>query len=153
MPPAPKGGGIKRSGTYHFDDKPLTLMTKLWKTLPLTKMFIVPNTFIEAHHWSLTPWWRNQMETFSAILALCEGDSPVIGEFHSQKPVTQSFDVFFDLCLNKRLSKQSRHRWLWTQSRSLWRHSNALHIGLMGTANTGKMGYWEANLASHFGIL
>ena len=28
-------------------------------------------------------------------------------EFPAQRPVTQSFDVFFDLHLNKRLSKQS----------------------------------------------
>ena len=53
-------------------------------------------------------WWRHQMETFSALLALCAGNSPVTGEFPSQRPVTQSFDVFFDLRLNKRLSKQSR---------------------------------------------
>ena len=39
-------------------------------------------------------------------------------------PVTQSFDGFFDLYLNKRLSKQSRCRWLETPSRSLWRHCN-----------------------------
>ena len=56
------------------------------------------------------PWWRHQMETFSALLALCEGNSPVTGEFPSQKRVTRSFDVFFDLALNKRLSKQSRRR-------------------------------------------
>ena len=37
---------------------------------------------------------------------LC-GNSPVTGEFPSQRPVTRSFDVFFDLRLNKRLSKQS----------------------------------------------
>ena len=37
------------------------------------------------------------METFSALLALCGGNSPVTGEFHSQRPVTRSFDVFFDL--------------------------------------------------------
>ena len=43
------------------------------------------------------------METFSVLLALCEGNSPVTGELPSQKPVTQSFDVVFDLCLNKRL--------------------------------------------------
>ena len=47
------------------------------------------------------------MEAFSALLALCAGKSPVTGEFPSQKPVTRSFDVFFDLRLNKRLSKQS----------------------------------------------
>ena len=69
-------------------------------------------------------WWRHQMETFSALLALCEGKSPVTGEFPSQRPVTRSFDVFFDLCLNKRLSKQSRCWWFKTPSCSLWRHCN-----------------------------
>ena len=71
-------------------------------------------------------WWRHQMETFSALLALCAGNSPVTGAFHSPRPVTQSFDVFFDLCLNKRLSKQS---WGWrfeTPSRSLWHHCNEI---------------------------
>ena len=46
------------------------------------------------------------METFSALLAICAGNSPTTGEFPTQKPVTQSFDVFFDLRLNKRMSKQ-----------------------------------------------
>ena len=46
------------------------------------------------------------METFSALLALCEGNSPVTGEFPWQRPVTRSFNIFFDLNLNKRLSKQ-----------------------------------------------
>ena len=41
-------------------------------------------------------WWRHQMETFSALLALCAGNSPVSGEFPAQRPVTRSFDVFFD---------------------------------------------------------
>ena len=45
------------------------------------------------------------METFSALLAICAGNSPVTGEFLSQRPVTQSFDVFLDLRLNKWLSK------------------------------------------------
>ena len=47
------------------------------------------------------------METFSALLALCAGNSPVSGEFPAQRPVTHSFDVFFDLRPNKQLSKQS----------------------------------------------
>ena len=51
------------------------------------------------------PWWRHQMETFSALLAICAGNSPVPGEFPSQKPVARSFNVFFDLRLNKRLNK------------------------------------------------
>ena len=52
-------------------------------------------------------WWRHQMEIFFAIQAICAGNSPVIGEFPSQKPVTRGFDVFFHLRLNKRLSKHS----------------------------------------------
>ena len=51
----------------------------------------------------LTPWWRHQMETFSALLAICAGNSPVTGEFPAQRPVTRSFDVFFHLCLDKRM--------------------------------------------------
>ena len=47
--------------------------------------------------------------------------------FPSQRPVTQSFDVFFDLRLNKRLSKLSRRRWFETPSRPLWRHCNEIY--------------------------
>ena len=59
-------------------------------------------------------WWCHQMETFSALLAFCAGNSPVTGEFHAQRLVTRSFDVFFDLSLNKRLSKQSWGWWFET---------------------------------------
>ena len=45
------------------------------------------------------------METFSALLAISAGNSPVTGDFPAQRPVTRSFDVFFDLRQNKRLSK------------------------------------------------
>ena len=45
------------------------------------------------------------MEAFSALLSLCAGNSPVTGEFPAQRPVTRSFDVFFDLRLNKQLNK------------------------------------------------
>ena len=58
---------------------------------------------------------------------LC-GNSPATGEFPSQRPVTQSFDVFFILRLNNRLSKQS---WGWgfeTPSCSLRRHCNDVMV-------------------------
>ena len=67
-------------------------------------------------------WWRHQMETFSALLAICAGNSPVTSEFPAQRPVMRSFDVFFDLRLNKRLSKQSRGWWFDTPMRPLWHH-------------------------------
>ena len=69
-------------------------------------------------------WWRHQMKTFSALLAICAGNSPVPGEFPTQRPVTRSFDVYFDLRLNKRLSKHSWGWWFETLSCSLWRHRN-----------------------------
>ena len=66
------------------------------------------------------------METFSALLAICAGNSPVSGEFPAQRPVTRSFDVFFDVRLIKRLSKHSRGWWFETLSHPLWRHHNEM---------------------------
>ena len=135
-------------------------------------------------------WWRHQMETCSALLTLCAGNSAITGQRHCvrldprisyaipwwmetlsrdteslqwrhngrddvpnhplhdclvnrlfkaqikenikaphhwpQRPVTRSFDVFFDLRLNKRLSKQSRGWWFETLLRPLWRHCNVI---------------------------
>ena len=90
-------------------------------------------TFIYNHmnYWCHThshySWWRHQMETFSALLALYAGNSPVTCEFPSQRPVTRSFDIFFHLCLNKRLSKQSWGWWFETPSNSLCRHCNVMY--------------------------
>ena len=80
-------------------------------------------------------WWRHQMDTISALLALCEGnhrspvDSPHKGHTgHRWIPLTRASDAerwcFLDLHLNKRLSKHSRRRRFETPSRSLWRHRN-----------------------------
>ena len=76
-------------------------------------------------------WWRHQMETFSALLAICAGNSPVTGEFPTQRPVTRSFDVYFDLRPNERLSKQSRGWWFETLSSPLWRHRNGYRKSLL----------------------
>ena len=58
-------------------------------------------------------------------MALCAGNSPVTGEFPSQRPVTRSYDVFFDLSLNKRFSKQSCEFefwvWVWLRDASCYR--------------------------------
>ena len=73
------------------------------------------------------------METFSALLALCEGNPPVTGGFPSQRPVTRNFDAFFDLRPNKRLSKQSRRRWFETPSRSSVRYCNSFFDVVWGS--------------------
>ena len=65
---------------------------------------------------AITARWRHQMETFSVLLAICAGNSPVTAEFPAQRPVTRIFDVSFDLCPNKRLNNNGeagdlrRHR-------------------------------------------
>ena len=71
-------------------------------------------------------WWRHQKESFSALLVICAGNSPVPGEFPTQRPATRSFNVFFDLRLNKPFSKQPWGWWFETLSRSVWRHRNEL---------------------------
>ena len=55
--------------------------------------------------------WRHEMETFSASLAICKGNPPATGGFPSQRPVKRSFGVFFDVHMNRQLSKQSRSWW------------------------------------------
>ena len=86
--------------------------------------------------------------SISALLTLCTGNLPVTGEFPAQRPVTRSFGVFFDLRLNKQLSKQWWGWWFETPSRPLWRHRNATclsHVSKTpcGTASLVLMdGYW-----------
>ena len=86
------------------------------------KQSLLPYTLLS---FGVFAWWRRQMETFSVLLAICAGNSPVPGEFPAaQRPVTRSFDVFFDLHPNKRLSKQWWGWWFEVLSCPLWRHCN-----------------------------
>ena len=80
----------------------------------------------------MTSWNGN----IFALLALCAGNSPVPGEFSAQRPVTRSFNVFFYLRLNKRLSKQSWDWWFETPSRPLWRHRNEFRRVLVNQTGT-----------------
>ena len=86
-------------------------------------------------------WSMMTSSNISALLAICAGNSPVTGEFPAQRPVTRSFDVFFDLRLNGRLTKQSWGWWFETPPRPLWRHSNAFAL-LFGS---GKCILWFKN--------
>ena len=68
---------------------------------------------------------------FRVTAPLC-GEFTGPGEFPTQRPVTRSFDVFFDLRLNKRFSKQPWGWWFETLSWSLWRHRNEIRHGIPG---------------------
>ena len=73
-----------------------------WNIGGKDKTYIYTMGFIES-----SSWRRHQMETFSALLALCAGNSPVTREFPPQRPVTRSFDVFVN---NREAGDLRRHR-------------------------------------------
>ena len=100
-------------------------------------------SLIFARLWNIPTCWKNiwwRVNSTVAVHSLAHGDVikwkifprywPFVRGFHRlpaitlTKPMTQKFDVFFDLRLNKRLRKQSRCRWFETPSPSLWRHCN-----------------------------
>ena len=81
---------------------------------------------------TLFAWWRHQMETFSASLAICAGNSPASVEFPAQRPVTQSFNFFLICVWINSCEKQSRGWWFETLSRPLWRHFNGITGALLG---------------------
>ena len=72
-------------------------------------------------------WWHGMITSLNGNIFcvsghLCAGNFPITGKFPLQRPGTRGFDIFFDLRLNKRLSKQSRPLWFETPSLSVWRH-------------------------------
>ena len=90
----------------------------------------------------MTSWNGN---IFRVTGHLC-GEFTDPGDFPAQRPVTRSFDVFFDLRLNKRFSKQSWGWWFETPSRPLWRHRNGSRIPCSATRSaspTHKPADWQ----------
>ena len=81
-------------------------------------------------------WWRHQMETFSALLAICAGNSPV-PENSPHKGQWRGALMFSLICAwIKRLSKQTWGWWLETPSLPLWRHSNVLSANVVRSTKT-----------------
>ena len=89
------------------------------KNMPLF-IFIVPLHLLNLRKLIMT---SSNGNIFRVTGPLC-GEFTGPGEFPTQRPVTRSFDVFFDLRLNKRLGKHSWGWWFETLSWSLWRHHN-----------------------------
>ena len=74
-------------------------------------------------------WWRHQKETFSALLTLCVGNSPVTGEFPAPPYKGQwrgALMLSLICALNERFSKQVWGWWFETPSRPLWRRRKAI---------------------------
>ena len=94
-----------------------TLDTGVWSTC-VNHQLILPINYAKYWHDDVIKW-----KYFPRYWPFVRG-IPGLGEFPAQRPVTRSFDVFFDLYLNKRLSKQSWGWWFETLSCPLWRHCN-----------------------------
>ena len=80
--------------------------------------------------WQQT-WWRHQMETTFTLLAICAENSPVTGEFPTQRPVMRIFDVLLDLRLNNRLSNSG-------EARDLRRHRVHYEVSIMRLPHSPK---------------
>ena len=85
---------------------------KLWTCWTIFKINNTPTEQL-----SIQAWWRHKLETFSALLALCAGNSPMTGEFPAQRPVTRTVDAFSLICAwtkccanNQDAGDLSRHR-------------------------------------------
>ena len=89
-----------------------TLSWSLWRHRNVSPWSIYPHCGILTYQWyapidfvksnlfciaAILSWWCHLIETFSALLTICAGNSLVTGEFPAQRPATRSFDVFFDL--------------------------------------------------------
>ena len=121
-------------------------MSVTWNTIqsaPHTVTCLLSNCYILPSHtckveqgdrgdgwWRYPSWFSHddviKWKHFPRRWPLC-GKFTGPGEFPAQRPATRSFDVFFDLRLNTRLSKQPWGWWFETPAWSLWRHRNELH--------------------------
>ena len=140
---------LRRMPQYTFDDKSTLAQIMAWCRQATSHCFSQGQSrFISLYgvtrplRVKVISWWRHQMETFSASLAIWAGNSPVTGVFPAQRPVSRSFDVFFDLRLNKRLSKQLWGWWFETLSCPLWRHCN-IHVLQGYFIGTGEIKRWK----------
>ena len=109
----------------HVNPDTLHVMMRLLSRVTLLKLVLLVQ-YVWFLLWVVYMIWTGCNKVFfnlnlnlNILLALCAENSPVNGEFPSQRPVTRSFDVSFDLRMHKQLSKQSWGWWFETPSLSL----------------------------------
>ena len=117
-----------------------TILQNTRSIIPAMAVSNIPRSWDKRKHQC---WWSNNTYLFLMMTSsngnifrvtgpLC-GEFTGPGEFPTQRPVTQSFDVFFDLRLDKRLSKQPWGGWVETPSWSLWRQCNVVTVFILKT--------------------
>ena len=138
---------IRRLVWYHIK-RPIVRSREVSKTRDRCLMFCYRSEIwqVSRQHCCGTACWI----AFYTLLAICAGNPPVTGEFPAQRPVARSFDVFFDLRLNKGLNKQSWGWWFETLSRSLWRHRNGAVAVSRDLTMRRLIGYWNVSIKPLF---
>ena len=70
-----------------YDNSVVSVDTSISAENKLNKTFVSFPKFHQLEYIALNKnaWWRHQMETFSALLAICAGNSPVTSEFRCTK--------------------------------------------------------------------
>ena len=122
--------------THHalnWSDKFIQLIQAKW--LIQSDPVIAQSYLIWYRVWSWSPIPRENHGLQNSMMTSSNGNifrvtGHLCGEFTglpTQRPVTRSFDILFDLRLNKRLSKQSRSWWFETLSFPLSRQCNAIN--------------------------
>ena len=121
---------VTKRQSYIFHHQHLQYTILMWSCVSATERmntFEFPVSYCRSHHYKIG---SNMMTSsngniFRVTGHLC-GEFTGPGEIPTQRPVTRSFDVYFDLRLNKRLHKQPWGWWFETPSWSLWRQCNGL---------------------------
>ena len=122
------------------------------------RVAVKDDLFISPTQWSCWGgiWFHSVRRSVPhPVSHICAGKSPVNSPHKATRPTNQSFDVVFDLCQNKRLSKQSWGWWFETPSRSLWHHRNGWCTGIARSL-TGILSisiwqaiFWEGRCIQH----
>ena len=106
--------------------------------------FVICLPRLRAWSYRLQAWWRHQMETFFALLAICARNSPITGEFPTQRPVMRSFDVFFDLRFNNSLIYTWINGWVNNgEAGDLKRHRAHYDVTVMRMFSSWFRGTWD----------
>ena len=98
-------------------------------------------------------WWHHQMETFSALLALCAGNLPVAGAVNSpHKASDAELWCFLWSAAEQSFSTHWRRRWFETPSRSLWCHWNGSTTLQRSTYNSYIFFYFSSTRSGPKGL-
>ena len=121
---------LPRPQCVNWKSAQIWVLVVIWEVISLSLDQCWIKHMTSLVHIGLTwPWWLHQMETFSTLLDIFAGNSPVNSPHKGQW--RGAFDVFYDLCLNKQLSKQLWGWWFETLSPPLWCHCNVTCLDVL----------------------